>query len=363
MITITRKIQLNVNEPDAAIRKSHYEKLRHWNFIVFKAANLISSHHFLQEELKQFFYLTEEAQRKIADISKDEAGLLTTSRTNSTYQVLSKLFKGEVPMNIMTSINSTIVKTFNKERGEYFSGTRSLRSYRKEIPIPFGSAHIRNLVKQDDGNYVFDLFGIPFKTYFGKDLSGNEIILDRAVTADADYKLCDSSLQFSGKKLFWLAVFQFEKDNIELDKERELRASLSVETPIEISIGNKQYRIGNKDEYLYRRLAIQGALRRTQTGARYNRGGKGRKVKLQATDHFKLLEKNYITTRIHQYTAKLIDFCIKLKCGKLVLVNQEQKEEEAKADQEFLLRNWTYYGMKEKLEYKCRKAGIELVVE
>ncbi|WP_200869793.1 hypothetical protein [Pedobacter sp. V48] len=58
----------------------------------------------------------------------------------------------------------------------------------------------------------------------------------------------------------------------------------------------------------------------------------------------------------------LIDLCVKHEAATLILVNQELKEEIAKDDQ-FLLRNWSYYSLKEKIAYKADRAGIQLVVE
>jgi IS605 OrfB family transposase len=65
---------------------------------------------------------------------------------------------------------------------------------------------------------------------------------------------------------------------------------------------------------------------------------------------------------MHLYSRRLIDICIKFKAGTLLLVNQQQKEEEAKEDA-FLLRNWSFYTLKEKIQYKAAKAGIEVIVE
>ena len=48
-------------------------------------------------------------------------------------------------------------------------------------------------------------------------------------------------------------------------------------------------------------------------------------------------------------------------------MNQRLREEQAKVDNKngepFVLRNWTYYGLKEKIGYKCKIAGIKLEVE
>lgn len=58
----------------------------------------------------------------------------------------------------------------------------------------------------------------------------------------------------------------------------------------------------------------------------------------------------------------LIDFCVKNHAATLLLVNQLEKEEIAKDDQ-FLLKNWSYYSLKEKITYKAAKAGIQLILE
>ena len=58
----------------------------------------------------------------------------------------------------------------------------------------------------------------------------------------------------------------------------------------------------------------------------------------------------------------LIDFCVKHSAGTLLLVNQSAKEEVAK-DDVFVLRNWGYYGLIEKIKYKAEMAGINVIVE
>ncbi len=41
--------------------------------------------------------------------------------------------------------------------------------------------------------------------------------------------------------------------------------------------------------------------------------------------------------------------------------NQEDKTGIAK-EQEFVLRNWSYYELQTKIKYKAEKAGIELII-
>ena len=56
----------------------------------------------------------------------------------------------------------------------------------------------------------------------------------------------------------------------------------------------------------------------------------------------------------------LIDFCVEKKAGTIVILDQEEKIEIAK-EERFVLRNWSYYELINKIKYKADKAGIELV--
>ena len=159
-----------------------------------------------------------------------------------------------------------------------------------------------------------------------------------------------------------LLALELPKKQYTLKEHVIAEASLSVEHPITVNIDRENYQIGNKEEFLYRRMAIQAARQRIQKAAAYNKGGHGRKKKLQSLDHFDEKEKRYVDSRLHLYSRRLIDICVKAEAGTLLLVNQSNKEEVAKED-EFLLRNWSYYGLIEKIKYKAAMAGINIIVE
>ena len=61
----------------------------------------------------------------------------------------------------------------------------------------------------------------------------------------------------------------------------------------------------------------------------------------------------------------LVDLAIKHKCGTIALLNQKGREDKAKEDnlngEPFVLRNWSYYGLKEKISYKAKMAGIKVI--
>jgi hypothetical protein len=316
---------------------------------------------FLQEQIKELIYLTKEAKVKLADIEKDADGILTTSKMNTTYQILAKNFKGQLPMHILSSLNMTLTAHFNNEKLLYLRGEKPLRNYNKHIPIPFRGTDITHLQPTSNAkNFQFKLFKLPFRTYLGKDVYDKRILLER--TLQGSVKLCTSSLKLCKNKIFLLASFQVQKEPKELDNTIIAEASLSLEYPIVVRIGKSRYTIGSKEEFLHRRLAIQSARQRLHKAAAYNRPGHGRSRKLKVVNGFRGRETNYVNHKLHVYSRRLIDLCVKHNVATLLLVNQQEKEAAAQED-EFLLRNWSYYQLKEKIAHKASMVGITLIVE
>jgi cell fate (sporulation/competence/biofilm development) regulator YmcA (YheA/YmcA/DUF963 family) len=351
-MVITRKVQLFF-DCDKSELDAMYKKWRDWQYIVRKAANMIVTTLYTQDQHKSFFYYTEAMKLKLADVRKDEDGILTMSRDNTTYQLLSRAFKGACPMGMLSGLNTVVCATYKKEAEDVAMGKRSLRVYRNTIPMPVRSGDISNIEKLEDGNYRFHVYGTWFKTWFGRDLSGNELIFDGAQAGQ--YKLCDSSISFDDSKIFFNAVFRMDPTPVKLDKKRELIAHLSPDAPIVFSFRNNEYKIGYPEEFKHRLEQIRAGRKRAVVSARYNKKGRGRKKRLESVDRYEKYAEKYVQSKIHMYTAKLINFAIKLKCGKITLAPVEDG-----LSKSFVFPSWSYGGLSDKLKYKCNKYGIEL---
>jgi len=386
-ITITRKVQLII---DSEYKEQFIEELKKWKKyqkIIRRTSNLISSHVFVQDNIKDFFYLTEDLKLKLENNEKDENGILRTSKTNSTYQLLSSKFKGEIPMSIMTSANSVITKSYSAERMKVITGEKSLRSYKKSVPIPFQSKEIRNIKEGTDKNFYFTLFDTPFKTFFGRDKSNNKIILKNAFYGLNEYQLCDSSILIDeeeendievgnsvekvvnkstnksyGKKktkIYLLACVKIPKTKNVLNPEKEAHCYLDPEFPIIVKKEKHNYKIGTFNDYMIGRVYIQKKINEIQSSLKYQGGGKGRKKKLQALERFKEKEINFVKTKMHLYSRLLINHCVQNKIGKIYLNNiKEVKEETDKV----LIRNWSYFGLNQMIVYKATMNGIEVII-
>lgn len=376
---ITRKIEVFICESDKDLRRSYYDKLYDIRNIAQKAANAATSHLFMLDN--KIPYLDEASRETIQFVGTKGT---PASRQNTAYCVMSNLFKESMPgiMDMLSNLSQYVTKNYNEDRkkGIY---KRSLRSYRDTLPIPYQRKSFRDLRfaeyengegKKSEGCF-FSLAGIPFQMRFGRDRSGNRLIVERVI--NGEYKMCTSSIQINGNKCFLLLCVDIPKKEVKLDEDKTLFAFLGVLNPIictcdvratkEYDSGYKWFEIGTKEEFHYRRRQIQEAVRRCQINNRYSIGGKGRKKKCKAIDRYHDKEKNYIDTKLHTYSRMLVDLAVKHRCGKIVLMRETHREGEAKQQNQegdaLVLRNWSYYGLKEKIEYKCKMHGIKIKEE
>jgi hypothetical protein len=361
MINITRKIQLIIDSKDKEFIKQTYEMLYRWQYICFRSANYLFTHHFVQDQIKDMLYLTDDMRLKLADVHKDPNGMLVTSKANTTYRLLGNYFKGSIPMPIISCLNRKLVNAFYKDVDAYRKGERSLRNFKKNTGIPFNAENLRKLSPVKDGKYFsFKLFSIPFRTYLGRGHDDKRKLLHGVLTGEV--KFCSSSLTLDKSRIFMLAAFEMEPEKHELNDEVIAEANLSIDYPVIVKIGRTTYTIGTKEEFLHRRLAIQAARTRVLSAVKYCRGKNGIKRKKKCTTRYRDAEKNYVSNKLHVYSRRLIDLCIKHHAATLILVNQEEKEAAAKVDP-FILRNWSYSELKDKIQYKAAKAGITVITE
>lgn len=359
-IILTRKVQIYLDCDDKEQRSAYFKQLFEWQDMVYRGANMVMTHQFVQEQIKDLIYLRDDVKVKLADFKKDPEGIFNSSKMNTTYRILSLYFKGKLPSKIISAMNMTLNRAYSTDRSSYWKGEKSLRNYRKDMPIPFGGDQLKLGNDEKGRDFMFTLFKIPFRTYLGKDRSDKRILLQRCLVGQI--KICTSSIKIVKGKIFLLLALELPKKQHDLKEHIIAEASLSVEHPITVSIDRDNFQIGNKEEFLYRRLAIQAARHRIQKAVAFNEGGHGRKKKLKSLENFTEKEKRYVDSRLHLYSRRLIDICVKSGAGTLLLVNQSNKEEAAKEDG-FLLRNWSYYGLIEKIKYKANMAGINVIVE
>ncbi len=354
---LTRKIEVVVDEKETELRGEYLKQIISWSYLVRNGANELISYLYSVDRLKYYKFLTEDAKIDLGIIGA-KGDLIKEG--SAPYVLLSERLKGQVPMDVANALQQNVTKTYKEIRGKIFKGTASLLSY-GNIPVPFNGPSLRNLNYCNTRDcFTFSLFGIPLRAVLGRDRSKNGAILERCISKEI--KICTSSLQISDnrKKLYLLLSVDIPKPNISLNEDNFIDAHLSIDNPIVAFYKNDKKVIGNKEEFLHRRIQIQKALKRAQINSSYTKGGKGRKRKIRPVERFNGKERDYINTKLHTYSRLLIDYAAKNRCGTIYLINQYQKEKMA-ANNSFLLRNWGYYGLKQKLAYKASFYGIKII--
>lgn len=374
---ITRKIELFICEDDKDLRKSYYEKVYDNRNVAVKVANMAVSHLFALDNTMPYLSAEDKETITFLGVKGNKA-----SRQNAPYVAASEAFKGKADMGMVSSVLQNVQKMYQDDRKKG-NWNKSLRSYKSDMPVPFKADRFLNLrfaeYEDKEGHLksgcFFTLMGIPFQMKFGRDRSNNRSVVENVI--NGSYKMSTSAIQCDRNKLFLLLCVDIPKKEVELKEGKKLFAYLDVEVPIRCTVevnarrafdgGEKVFDIGTKEEFLYRRIQIQEAVKRCQVNNRYSVGGKGRKRKCQAIERFHEKEKNYVDTKLHTYSRMLIDLAVKHKCSSVILMNQTGREEKAKEDNRsrnpFVLRNWSYHGLKEKIEYKAKRYGIKLIIE
>lgn len=376
---ITRKIEVFVCESDKDLRRSYYEKLYDTRNTAQDAANKATSMLYALDNLIPC--LDEESRKMIQYIG---AKGTPSTRQNAAYAIMSYYYKDKMEgmMDMLANLAQMVTKNYQADRKKGL-WKNSLRSYKNTLPMPFSAKAFKKLRFADyetcngetRNGCFFTLSDIPFQMKFGRDRSNNRVIVERVVSGE--YKMCTSSIVMDKNKTYLLLCVDMPRQEKELDAKKSMYAFLGVMNPIVCTCevkarqaydsGKKVFEIGTAEEYNYRRRQIQEAVRRCQINNRYTTGGRGRKKKCQAIERWHEKENNYVDTKLHTYSRMLVDLAVKHRCGKIVLMNQTHREDAAKEENaqgdNFVLRNWTYFGLKEKIAYKCKMVGIEVVEE
>lgn len=371
----TRKIELWINSSDAEKAKEWRHQLFVWRDATRRLANFIAAHKYVQWMVRDFVYLKDDIKEKfyVQDCIKEGKGM---SEQNVTYALSSKLVKDgvfdDLPSEIRACLNQSVANTIKERKKDIMRGDMSVPMYRNNIDVPFkGSSIMRSLGVTVDGDYTFKLFKIPLVMRFGRDRSNNQAIVDRCISGE--YKVCGSSYRIEGKKIFLSLTYEMPvRTDVKLKDGKCLFARIGIATPLvymvdikaknDFDSGRKLYTIGTA-EYFKRRLDFQKKVHDAMQSAADARGGHGRKRKTKGVSHYRLKERNYVKAMMHKYSRELVNAAYEYKCERIVLLDQERREEELKANKDnpyekFVLRNWGYGGLKGLIEMKCRDYGI-----
>lgn len=412
MPTITRKIELYIDKNNLTDDeyKAQWQYIRQIDNSLFLAANRISSHCLLNDELeirlklqmpefckiekllrnskKNKLSKEEIAELKLrkkeleTTIKKQKDEFLKTSQ-NSTYQLVAYEFTN-IPTEILTNLNNDIVSKYGKARLDIANGVKSPSTYKRGIPIPF-SVNKKAPFVFIDGEYYLEWFKgktkeatgkiLRFKLHFGKDKSNNRAIVERLVESaklekgkDEAYVVNNSSIQLVDKgnttKIFLLLSLDIPTAKRTLDPNLVMGIDLGINYPIYYATNGNAYikgHVGDRNSFLNERMVFQQRFKELQR-LQCTQGGRGRKKKLAPLEKLREKERNWVRTKNHIFSREIIKYALKIGAGTIHLEKLKNigkdKEGNIEESKKYILRNWSYHELQEMIEYKAAMEGI-----
>lgn len=86
--------------------------------------------------------------------------------------------------------------------------------------------------------------------------------------------------------------------------------------------------------------------------------GHGYKTKMKPVDKVRNKVANFADTINHKYSRYIVDFAVKNKCG---VIQMEDLSGATANTHEKFLKEWSYYDLQTKIEYKAKEVGIQVV--
>lgn len=293
---------------------------------------------------------------KLKVIRGELAKILGTSIQNSTYQMLADHYP-QVSSYIRSSLNQNITNNLIKDAFAVRMGEKTIRSYKKGMPIPFAKKAIINLTTEG-----FTFLEHEIKFVFGNDRTRNQELIKKI--KNEEFELCDSSIKVDTekKKIYLLMCVAVPPKDNSLDDTIEAKIDISFGCPLIITNNStpELIEVGDKSTLIQLRRQFDKRLTKLQTALTHNVSGNGRKKKLQALERLHKAEVNCATTHIHTYAKHAIEAVKKIRAKKIVIYLKDGIL--ADDSEGMILRYWGFHSIIEKLSYKAALEGIEVEV-
>lgn len=329
---------------------------------------------------------------KYIERCKQEIGLDNYPQANLQDFSKYKRFDGfiyDVLKEDYPSMNTAIISTITRRVwGEYIadknmiiSGEKSIRSYRKEQPIPIPSANCK-LEYMDDFNYVLvtSLFSASKKKELGMKHSGVRFILrdqtdsERAILnriLNGEYKLTECQLAYDSTRnhktkkprgWYFCIGYSFEKDtsNPDLDSEKILGVDLGITNVLYLGWSEddnfKKYIPGSEiKKFQMNQEKRNRDILRCRVARSDGSIGHGRSCAVKPVERQKNKIHNFKENKNWHYAHFVVDTALNGGFGVIQMEDLSGISKSEKFD-----RTWTFYSLQQKIEQLAKENGIKV---
>lgn len=274
--------------------------------------------------------------------------------------------------NCSTTVRSACGE-FKNSRSDFLKGTKSVINYKGNQPLDLHNKAIRfECIGKEYYVYLKLLNRPAFKkhNYANTEIrfkvllydNSSKTIVERCI--DKIYKISASKLIYNEKKKCWMLnlSYSFSNDSeTELDKDKILGVDLGIHYPICASINGERkfFKIdGGEIEHTRRKIeARKKSLLKQGISCGEGRIGHGIKTRNKPVYDIEDKISRFRDTANHKYSRALINYAVNNNCG----IIQMEDLTGITSDSNRFLKNWSYFDLQTKIEYKAQEVGIKVV--
>ena len=248
-------------------------------------------------------------------------------------------------------------------------GEVSIPSYKKDVPIDVAGKCIK--ISKDNDNWIATLSLLSNSYKKELDLKSGQIgvvlkvkdnnqkrTLEKVLSGE--YGISASQLINKNKKWFLNLCYNFEPTKRELNKDNIMGIDMGIVYPVYMAFNNSldRYKIEGGEIESFRRQ-VEKRKNELYAQGKYcgeGRVGHGTKTRIKPIKFATDKVANFRDTTNHKYSKYIIDMAVKNNCGTI----QMEDLTGINKDNVFL-KNWSYFDLQTKIEYKAKEKGINVV--
>jgi len=244
--------------------------------------------------------------------------------------------------------------------------------YKKGVPIDIAKRSIKIIKDNNEYHAKISLLSNSYKKELG--LKSGQIlvmlgsrdktqrdILDRILSGEYDLSACQIKRIQKGKSKWMLYLgYSFEPKKEKLNKDNIMGIDLGIANPVYMAFNNSwsRYKIeGGEIEHFKNQIENRkNQLYRQGKYCGEGRIGHGTKTRIKPIKKIQDKVANFRDTTNHKYSRYVVNMAVKHKCG----VIQMEDLSGINKDNVFL-KNWSYFDLQEKIRYKAKEVGIDVI--
>lgn len=346
--------------------KTMDKTLRDIQYLTCKASNKAMQMYYAWEYEKMDY------KNKYGEYPKEQEKFGKTYR--NIVEAEMKTIMNTINTSNVGQTNAFVMKKWNTDKSDILNYRKSVASFKLDMPIYLKN----NSYKISQGNNSYEIDCAIFNKYqdlkhlnFQIDkLDGNKKATLNKIIAGA-YK--QGALQITkNKKSKWCMFisFGFEAEQKEVDENRILGVDLGITNVATMQIWDKtneqwerlnwKESIVDGKELIHYRQKIEAKNKDMSIASKCvgnGRSGHGYKTRMKPLEKTRDKVANFRDTYNHKVSKYIVDMAEKHKCG---TIQMEDLSGFTEQQSESLLRNWSYYDLQSKIQYKAEEKGIKV---